>query len=376
MQIRFLLMGLLLVNLFASAQEKKFVVQGSLPSKFKKYNVLLVWNNGNSYEEGKLANGKFIVTGEIDEPVFATLSIEEANPIKGKRFNPVEFERNNLNLFLDEGTITVTSSTYLSAAVVKGSTVVNDYQQYNGQIQPLVLQERKLNELYSSYKKKKNEKKADSVVNLFDQLDDQYYKADSLFVKDHPASPISLYFTQKALGEEMDAAKAGPLFALLSVALQQSEKGKSIAQDIETGKKSMIGTTAADFTQPDADGKNISLSSFRGKYVLVDFWASWCIPCRAESPALVKAYEQFKAKNFEIFSVSIDEKKDKWLKAVKDDKYTWPQVSELKGWESRAASMYGISAIPFNFLIDPNGVIIARNLRGEKLAKKLEELLK
>lgn len=374
MRKQFFFVAVLLMTVFASAQEKKFVIQGSLPAKFKNYAVLLIWNNGNSYEEGKLINGKFTVTGEIDEPVFATLSIEEVNPLKGKKFDAVEFEKNNLNLFLDGGTITITSSTYLSDAGVKGSSVVNDYHQYNKQIQPLTAEELRLNELYNLHKK--DVKKADSVVTLFDELSAQYYKADSLFVKDHPSSPVSLYFTQKALGEEMDAARAMPLFALLNPALQQSEKGKSIAQDIEIGKKSMIGITAADFTQPTADGKNISLSSFRGKYVLVDFWASWCVPCRAESPALVKAYEQFKAKNFEILSVSIDEKREKWLKAVKDDKYTWPQVSELKGWEGSAASLYGISAIPFNFLIDPNGVIIARNLRGEKLLKTLEELLK
>jgi thiol-disulfide isomerase/thioredoxin len=376
MRIYFLLIGLLLMNVFASAQEKQFKIQGSLPSKYKKFNVLLVWNNGNSYEEATLVNGKFTVTGEIDEPAFATLSIEPVNTVKGKKFNPVEFERNNLQLFLDGGTTTVTSSTYLSAAVVKGSPVVNEYEQYKKQTQQLLSQEQKLNELYNLYKRRKNEKKTDSIVSLFDKLDEQYYKADSLFVKDHPLSPVSLYFTQKALGEEMDAAKAEPLFILLSPALQQSAKGVSIQQDIVTGKKSMIGITAADFTQPTVEGTAISLSSFRGKYVLVDFWASWCIPCRAESPALVKAYEQFKGKNFEIFSISIDEKKEKWLKAVQDDKYTWTQVSELKGWESRAASMYGVSAIPFNFLVDPNGVIIARNLRGDQLVKKLEELLK
>jgi thiol-disulfide isomerase/thioredoxin len=376
MRIYYLLTGLLLMHVVAFAQEKKFVIQGKLPTVYKKYNVLLVWNNGNNYEEATLLNGRFTVTGEIEEPAFATLSIEPANPLKGKKFNPVEFERNNLQLFLDEGTTTVTSSSYLSAAVVKGSAIVNEYEQYKSQTRHLVLQEQKLNELYNLYKRRKNNQKADSIVSLFDALDEQYYKADSLFVRDHPASPVSLYFTQKALGEEMDAAKASPLFAMLSTALQQSAKGISIQQDIETGKKSMIGITAANFTQPTADGTGVSLASFRGKYVLVDFWASWCIPCRAESPALVKAYEQFKGKNFDIFSVSIDEKKDKWLKAVKDDGYTWTQVSELRGWESSAASMYGVSAIPFNFLIDPNGVIIARNLRGDKLVKKLAELLK
>jgi len=138
----------------------------------------------------------------------------------------------------------------------------------------------------------------------------------------------------------------------------------------------MVGKQAIDFTQPDANGNTISLSSFKGKYVLVDFWASWCAPCRKESPNLVKAYEKYRSKNFEILGVSLDQNKEKWLKAINDDHYTWTQVGDIKGWENAAAREYGIQGIPFNVLLDPNGVIIARNLRGEALEKKLEEILK
>jgi peroxiredoxin len=131
-----------------------------------------------------------------------------------------------------------------------------------------------------------------------------------------------------------------------------------------------------DFTLPDADGKDISLASYKGKYVLVDFWASWCGPCRAENPNVVKAYSRFKEKGFEILGVSLDDKKDKWQAAVQADNLAWTHVSDLKGWKNAVAEQYGIRAIPQNLLLDPQGVIIAKNLRGDALEKKLEEVLK
>jgi peroxiredoxin len=158
--------------------------------------------------------------------------------------------------------------------------------------------------------------------------------------------------------------------------MRESFAGKLLAAINETGKKTNKGVIAMDFTEFDTTGKSIKLSDFRGQYVLVDFWASWCAPCRAENPNMLKAYNKYKSKNFTILGVSLDEEKGRraWLGAVKKDSLPWTQVSELKGFKGKSAVLYGVTAIPSNYLVDPNGRIIGRNLRGEELEKKLGAL--
>jgi len=136
-----------------------------------------------------------------------------------------------------------------------------------------------------------------------------------------------------------------------------------------------VGKTAPELVLNDPDGKSINLSSLKGKYVLIDFWASWCGPCRQENPNVVKMYSKFKSKGFEIYGVSLDDEKDNWIAAIKKDKLTWAHVSDLKGWQSEAASIYQVTGIPATYLLDKEGKIIAKNLRGKALEDKLAEVL-
>ncbi|MGN6510568.1 MAG: redoxin domain-containing protein [Chitinophaga sp.] len=150
---------------------------------------------------------------------------------------------------------------------------------------------------------------------------------------------------------------------------------KDAKTEASSGPSAMIGQQAPDFTLPDPSGKQISLSSFKGKYVLVDFWASWCGPCRQENPNVVQAYLKYKNKNFTILGVSLDKTKDAWLKAIADDGLAWSHVSDLKFWDSSVVPLYGITGIPTNILVDPQGKIVAANLRGNGLEQKLSEVL-
>jgi peroxiredoxin len=165
-------------------------------------------------------------------------------------------------------------------------------------------------------------------------------------------------------------------YAMLKSSARESLYGQMIAKAINDAKAGAVGSQAIDFTQNDPDGKPVSLASFRGKYVLIDFWASWCRPCRDENPNVVAAFEKYKSKNFTVLGVSLDRSKDPWIKAIADDRLTWTHVSDLKFWSNEVAQLYRISSIPQNLLVGPDGKIIAKNLRGPELHKRLNELIR
>jgi peroxiredoxin len=159
--------------------------------------------------------------------------------------------------------------------------------------------------------------------------------------------------------------------------LDKNRKGGQNQSQAGNGNVGLeIGNIAPDFTLKTPDDKSVSLTSLRGKVVLIDFWAAWCRPCRMENPNVVKAYQTYRAKGFDILGVSLDEDKEKWMKAIAQDKLTWTQVSDLKGWESDVARLYGVNGIPMNFLLDKDGKIIAKNLRGTQLEQTLDKVLK
>ena len=201
------------------------------------------------------------------------------------------------------------------------------------------------------------------------------YSLDSL-LNVHPASPVSAYFVVKDFAYKLDLEEMKSVRSKLDASLDGTSYVQQIESMIARMEKVQVGSEAPDFTLPDVNGNPVSLSSFRGKYVLVDFWAAWCPDCRKENPNIVSAWDKYKNKNFAILGVSLDRNREQWLAAIEKDKLTWTQVSDLKYWSSEAAVLYCIRWIPMSFLIDPEGKIVAIGLEGEELHNKLEELLK
>lgn len=185
----------------------------------------------------------------------------------------------------------------------------------------------------------------------------------------------SIRLIQRVGGYDPDYKEMRELFRKLDKTIRKSNEGKVFEHYLKTLENSSVGKKAPGITQFDLEGNPYSLQDLKGKYVLIDFWASWCPPCRAENPNLVETYAEFKDKNFEILGVSFDKDLNNWKKAIADDNLTWKHISDLQHWNNGAAGIYGIKAIPQNVLVDPNGIIIARNLHGDVLKNKLREIL-
>lgn len=371
MKYNFSSLVFILSAFIATAQERPFVLEGSIPNTADKRKAVLIWNNGATAEEAPVVNGKFTLRGTLEAPAAATLMIQKE---KQDSQSQEDMFQNMLSMFIDTGRILVTTKTTLLAADVTGTKPVKDMAGYQRATVSLKNIELELNKKYTQYRMENNDAAMAQILELYNQLTALYYLEQKAFVQKNPASPVSLHMVKEALGYSLDAAKADPLYALLEPQLKESATGKEMAAQIEVGKRSMLGAVAQDFTQPDSSGNAIALSSLRGKYVLLDFWASWCGPCRAESPNLVKAYQTYSSKGFTIFSVSLDQDRKKWIKAIEEDRYTWPQAGDMKGWQNAAARDYGVQGIPFNVLLNDKGVVIARNLRGDALEKKLKEI--
>jgi peroxiredoxin len=215
----------------------------------------------------------------------------------------------------------------------------------------------------------------DSLRKITTTTQQTYIAQYQSFIDSHKKSVPALGFFGRFMTGDYTKDKA--LYELFDIDVRKnSVYGKQLQQMFDKEASTAIGVKAKDFSQTDTQGKNVSLADYKGKYVLIDFWASWCGPCRAENPNVVTAYEKYKDKGFDILGVSLDEDREAWLKAIATDKLMWKQVSDLKGWDNAVSKQYGVESIPANFLLDKEGVIVAKGLRGADLERKLEEVLK
>jgi len=251
-----------------------------------------------------------------------------------------------------------------------GSKTQDEANAYSKQLELFSAQE---TALYQKYGKVSKEEQL-ALEQKLGELRTQKRSIADQYIASHPESAFSLSLIKDraTMGEYQDIRAA---YDKLGKTIKATPEGKRLADRLTILKRSMIGTPMLNFTQNDAEGKPVSFSAFKGKYVFVDFWASWCGPCRAENPNVLKAYNEFKDKNFTVIGISLDDKGENWNKAIKEDGMPWTQLSDLKGWKNEVSTYYGITGIPSNLLIDPQGKIIAKDLRGELLHKKLSELL-
>ncbi|MEY4739522.1 MAG: hypothetical protein RIS13_237 [Bacteroidota bacterium] len=377
---QFITMLFLLVSANSFAQ-KGFTISGDV-SKVKD---LIAKVYLNYYADGKstmdsaeVKEGKFSFTGTLADPVMGSLRAKYQEVPGAKSMKAISYNRDIKQVFLENSKIKIASVDSFANATIKGSKSHTAYVSWTDLTKEETAQSAALNKEYSEFYKKKDQAGMDKIDAAFDKLTEQKNIKNKQYLKDNASSPIAMFVLKQYAGYDINADDVEPMFLALPEQLRASPAGKDMTEKLETAKKTGVGKMAMDFTQNDTLGIPVSLSSFRGKYVLIDFWASWCGPCRQENPNVVKAFNAYNNKGFTVLGVSLDQPtaKDKWMKAIHDDKLTWTQVSDLKYWKNDVAVQYGIQAIPQNFLIDPQGKIVGKNLRGEALNKKLAELFK
>jgi thiol-disulfide isomerase/thioredoxin len=316
-------------------------------------------NPTDTVAQGLVKNGVFVLKGHISEPNLYELNFDAV--------------KKKTALFIGNDQMQVSGDVEnLAALKVAGSPSNDDFTSFQSTFNPYFSE---LNAIVARGNTPAGMSIRDSLTRSIKRISDSIFLTLDQFIKQRPNSYVSPFVLVVVHQLTEDVVAEEKRLHSLSPAVQAGYYGQYLQKTLDDAKVGAVGTDAIDFTQSDTAGNAVTLSSFKGKYVLVDFWASWCGPCRMENPNVVATYQKFRGKNFTVLGVSLDKARDPWIKAIKDDGLAWTQVSDLKFWYNDVAVKYHIQQIPQNFLIDPSGKIVGRNLRGPDLQEKLCELL-
>ncbi|WP_167856272.1 TlpA disulfide reductase family protein [Hymenobacter metallicola] len=308
--------------------------------------------------------GRFTLQGTVPEAGLYQVKVDDANQVMLALDNG-----SNIQLSGDAKKLT-------DGYVVKGSKDSEALQQLG---RTMVESKRAMALLEMRYNNSAQAGQSDSMK----LIEGKFYAAQAQntakikeLVRQNPNSVVSAFVVGNLLNPDENFAFIDSMATQFKKSMPDSRYTKALSAKLDPLRATAVGSAAPEIALPAPDGKSVALSSLRGKYVLIDFWASWCGPCRKENPNVVRAYNKYKGKGFEIYSVSFDQDREKWLKAIQADGLTWTHVSDLRGWESAAGQAYGVKAIPQSVLLDPQGRIVAKNLRGDALEAKLASVLK
>jgi peroxiredoxin len=376
-KIVLMLMAVIPAVVFAQTPDN-FTVKGkvgNLSSPAKVYFGYAV-DGKDVLDSAAIINGEFSFHGYLKSTTSAAIVIDP----KGLGLSHLNRNSDLLNFYIEKANIVLTSPDLVANATITGSKVNDDNKRMIEALKPANAAARAvLAEADSA-------SDALKISPDFQNSVQRKYKVAQMeeeaqlrkFITENPNSFVSLTALGTLDNPSANIFEIEKMFNALSPEVRATETGVAFRKSLDIAKATAVGSIAPDFTQSDSTGRPISLSSLRGKYVLIDFWASWCGPCRLENPNVVKVYNQYKSKNFTVLGVSLDKETGRaaWIKAIKDDGLVWQQVSDLKFWANQVAVLYKVSQIPQNYLIDPSGKIIAKNLRGEELNNKLAEILR